>query len=58
MFLPLVTFVTRDGNVVKFSKALDFPVNVTASYFGYGELSYVITARIPIVYLIDNITLK
>lgn len=57
MFLPLVTSVIRDGNVVNFSKALDFPVKVTASYFGYGEF-VIITARISIVCLIDSIILN
>lgn len=57
MFLPLVTSVIRDGNVVKFSKALDFRVKVTASYFGYGEF-VIITARISIVCLIDSIILN
>ena len=36
--LLIVATVTREGNIVKFSKQIMFPVNVTANYYNSGKL--------------------
>ena len=48
-----MTYVTRDENVVKFSKPLNYPVTLTASYYGYGELAMYVARAYHFVLLIS-----